>query len=321
MNSSRNRVNIYDCFLFLNEFDILDIRLNILDPVVDYFVIIEATKNMMGEDRELLFEKHRSRYEKFAHKIIYKTITPPTSFINLPIRQTASTYEESCINEIYKHILNPLLPGKPLFNRFTQPNYGILYFIRESIKLGLKNCKDSDIILLSDCDEIPNPEILRRLNEFYADDEFYSFTQTCYHYYLNVIRNSHITNVLHYYPGADPYTGEKTSSWKGTKMASYKLVKNYSLNEMRMQPSNDILDGGWHFSFMGGVESVKEKLRAGCIDRNYDEIPELVKNIESSLRNLSAVTFEHDILTKVNIDNTYPEYILNNLDKYKNLIL
>jgi len=312
---------IYDCFLFLNEFEILDLRMNILDPVVDYFVIIEATKTMRGEDRELLFEKNKNRYSKFAHKIIYKSITPPTQFIDLPFIENPTCFDDKCINEIYKNILNPLLPSHPLFNRHTQSNYGILYFIRESIKRNLENCSDSDIILLSDCDEIPNPEILRRLDEFYTDDEFYSFTQTCYHYYLNVMRKSHITNVLHHYPGADPYTGHKTSDWKGTKMASYKLVKNYSLNEMRMQPSNDIMDGGWHFSFMGGTESVKEKLLAGCIDRNYNEIPTLVENLENSLKNLSAVTFDGDQLTKIEINDTYPEYILQNLNKFKHLIL
>jgi beta-1,4-mannosyl-glycoprotein beta-1,4-N-acetylglucosaminyltransferase len=88
-----------------------------------------------------------------------------------------------------------------------------------------------------------------------------------------------------------------------------------------MQPSNDIIDGGWHFSFMGGTESVKEKLLAGCIDRNYDEIPTLVENLENSLKNLSAVTFDEDQLTKIKINDTYPEYILQNLNKFKHLIL
>jgi hypothetical protein len=88
-----------------------------------------------------------------------------------------------------------------------------------------------------------------------------------------------------------------------------------------MQPSNDIIDGGWHFSFMGGMESVKQKLLAGCIDRDYDEIPILVANLENSLKSLSAVTFDGDQLTKIEIDNTYPEYVLQNIDNYKHLIL
>ena len=309
---------IYDCVLFLNEFDMLDMRMHILDPIVDYFVIVEATRNMKGEIRELLFEKNKERYSKFQHKIIYKVVNPPSydQFVKLPFIQNPKGFDDMCVNDIYKFMIN-----SKLFCRYTQPNYGILYFTRECIKRCLEGCSDSDIILLSDCDEIPNPEILRRLDEFYVDDEFYSFTQTCYCYYLNVLRKSHISNVLHNYFGAEPFTGIKTSNWKGTKMASYKLVKNYSLNEMRMQPSNDIQNGGWHFSFMGGRDQIEQKLLAGCIDRSYSEIPNLIANIENALKNLSDVADGENHLSKVEIDESYPEYIYNNLDKYKHLIL
>jgi len=33
---------IYDCFPFFDELDVLEIRLNELDPVVDKFVLVEA---------------------------------------------------------------------------------------------------------------------------------------------------------------------------------------------------------------------------------------------------------------------------------------
>ena len=33
---------IYDCFIFFNEFDLLEIRLNELDNIVDKFVLVEA---------------------------------------------------------------------------------------------------------------------------------------------------------------------------------------------------------------------------------------------------------------------------------------
>jgi beta-1,4-mannosyl-glycoprotein beta-1,4-N-acetylglucosaminyltransferase len=311
-----NRGKIYDCILFLNEFEVVDLRFNILDPVVDYFVVIEADRNMKGDKRELLFEKNKNRYEKFAHKIIYETIDPPNQFINLPIIDNPKTFKEKCVNDTFKRMLTT-----NLFNRYTQPNYGILYYTREGMKFPLEHCNDSDIIITSDCDEIPNPEILQRLDEFYTDDEFYSFTQTCYHYYLNVLRESHINNVAHGYVGAEPYTGIKSSRWKGSKMSSFKMVKDYSLNEIRMQPSNDIENGGWHFSFIGGKEAIKQKLMAGCIDRNYDEIPKMVENIENTLNNLSGITYNDDILKKVNIDDSYPSHILENLEKYKHLIL
>ena len=35
---------IYDCFQFFNELDILKIRLEVMNPIVDKFVISEATE-------------------------------------------------------------------------------------------------------------------------------------------------------------------------------------------------------------------------------------------------------------------------------------
>ena len=43
-------MEIYDCFQYFNEDHIVDIRLNILNKYVDYFVI-ESTKNHQGEKK------------------------------------------------------------------------------------------------------------------------------------------------------------------------------------------------------------------------------------------------------------------------------
>ena len=39
---------IYDCFQFFNEEHILDLRLNILNEFVNFFVIVESTTNHQG---------------------------------------------------------------------------------------------------------------------------------------------------------------------------------------------------------------------------------------------------------------------------------
>ena len=44
---------IYDCFQYFNEDHILDLRLNILNKSVDYFVISEFTKTHQGKKKEL----------------------------------------------------------------------------------------------------------------------------------------------------------------------------------------------------------------------------------------------------------------------------
>ena len=48
-------MKIYDCFQFFNEENILDLRLNILDEFVNFFVIVESTTDHQGNKKKLIF--------------------------------------------------------------------------------------------------------------------------------------------------------------------------------------------------------------------------------------------------------------------------
>ena len=48
----------FDCFLFFNELDLLEIRFNILNDFVDYFVIVEASQTFQGENKEFIFDRY-----------------------------------------------------------------------------------------------------------------------------------------------------------------------------------------------------------------------------------------------------------------------
>ncbi len=41
-------MKIYDCFTFYNEFELLELRLKLLAPYVDYFVLSEANVTLRG---------------------------------------------------------------------------------------------------------------------------------------------------------------------------------------------------------------------------------------------------------------------------------
>ena len=60
---------IYDCFQYFNEEHIADLRFNILDEFVDYFVIVESTVNHQGKSKKLQFDINK--YQKFKKKIRY----------------------------------------------------------------------------------------------------------------------------------------------------------------------------------------------------------------------------------------------------------
>lgn len=62
---------IYDCIPFFNELDILKLRMQILAPYVDRFVLEEASVTFSGEKKEMLFSKNREMFREFEDKIIY----------------------------------------------------------------------------------------------------------------------------------------------------------------------------------------------------------------------------------------------------------
>ena len=62
-------MKIYDCFIFFNENLLTEIRFNILDKFVDYFVVCESYYDHRGNIKGYLFE--HKKFENFKDKIIY----------------------------------------------------------------------------------------------------------------------------------------------------------------------------------------------------------------------------------------------------------
>ena len=62
-------MSIYDCFSYWDEDLLLDLRLNILDKHVDYFVIVEGNKTWQNNPKKLKFKL--DNFQKFKDKIIY----------------------------------------------------------------------------------------------------------------------------------------------------------------------------------------------------------------------------------------------------------
>ena len=62
-------MKIYDCFMYYDEDLLLDLRLNILDKYIDFFVIVESEFYHNGKKRNLKFQI--KNFEKFKNKIIY----------------------------------------------------------------------------------------------------------------------------------------------------------------------------------------------------------------------------------------------------------
>lgn len=283
----RKKIKIYDIFNFFNELELLDIRLHILDPYVDYFVIVESTLTHSGKPKELFYENNKERFKQFEHKIIHYVIEDPLqNFTDAEQRLT-------------KNNLSPL-EKDILIQTLTSDNIpkGMGHFLRdfyekESVKQALTNLSDDDFCFISDLDEIWNPEILID----YRKDDIYRFKQTVYCYYLN---------------------NKSNEAWTGTIATKYKNIKNNCLNHLRTKrktPYTFVSNGGWHFTYQGGENRVKEKIESF----SHQEInnTETKNKITERLQNNQDIN-GRDFVFLVD-ENGLPRYIKENKTNYKEL--
>ena len=62
-------MKVYDCFMYVDEDVVLDLRLNYLSKYIDRFIIVESLFTHSGQKRKLNFDINK--YEKFKEKITY----------------------------------------------------------------------------------------------------------------------------------------------------------------------------------------------------------------------------------------------------------
>ena len=101
-------MKIFDCFMYFDEELVLDLRLNILNEYVDYFVVVESNFTHKGDKRQLKF--NHKKFEKFKHKIIYLIYDKqPTNIEKISDEDShdvnPSIYIMRCIEKMVKEIL------------------------------------------------------------------------------------------------------------------------------------------------------------------------------------------------------------------------
>ena len=178
---------VFDCFIFFNELDLLELRLNTLDSHVDHFLIVESGITFQGEPKEFYYEKNKIRYQKFEHKIIhFKVEKYPLDFANLPYIADPRNRDDEILNAIYKDI-----DDCPHFDKAKEFWWGNDFFQRECIRraLALAKPESDDLILISDVDEIPNPETLEKISIEIIPNLLVCLRQHEFCYYINYYHN------------------------------------------------------------------------------------------------------------------------------------
>ena len=297
-------MKIFDTFLFYNELELLELRLNTLNDLVDYFVITESHVTFSGQPKPLYYEKNKAIFEKFSEKIIHNVIdTIPDNFI--PDTKLKEYF--TCRDVSYPHKSNGI-PLSKLSIDFQRE-----VFQRDSIINGLINiAHPEDLILISDLDEIPNPEAIKKVVDSFTPGNIYNLCQNWYMYYFNVTCSN---------------------EWFGTRITDFATIKGRSIDLMRYhledrleQPGPIVENGGWHFSFLGGEQRVREKLAAYSYQGRRSKIVLQLLDNFFPWRIKRKIANNHDIFNTgrkfqtVKIDQTFPPYLLAHKDRFEKLI-
>ena len=81
-----------------------------------------------------------------------------------------------------------------------------------------------------------------------------------------------------------------------------------------------IIDGGWHFSYLNSPEQILNKIKSFSHGEfNIKKIS--VKDIEEKIKNNEDIFNRGFKLKKVRIDNSYPSFIVNNIEKFSKWII
>jgi len=182
---------------------------------------------------------------------------------------------------------------------------------RNSLSRGFENCNENDLIMISDIDEIPNPS---KLSEFKIKNKYACFMQKNFQSKINLI------NIT------DKY-------WMGTKICQKKYLKNpqwlrniktkkrpfwkvYKPKEPQL-----IFDGGWHFSFLKKPEDIAKKIKSYSHQEFYKEEFINVEKIATRIKNKQDIFDRNIKYEKIEIDSSFPKYILDNKEKFKDWII
>ncbi|THD68394.1 MAG: N-acetylglucosaminyltransferase [Bradyrhizobium sp.] len=247
------RMAVYDCFPFFKELDILEIRLRELHDLVDKFVLVESHKTFSGRNKPLFFGEHRERFAPFLDKIIHVVADPPD--------------------------------GTAIWQREI--------FQRDAIERGLIDADPADLVIVSDVDEIPKPEELRKIVAMPRGRTIHCLGCDQYRMRLNLrmLPDSdihHLGPVIvtrRYFRSAQhlrafwPRTGYRkiptaiAKAWDALR--ARKKLNFYGI-------PNVVRGGAWHFSFIGDDDAIRDKLAS--YSHQESNVPEMLKTIPDAIR-------------------------------------
>ena len=288
---------IVDTFPFNKDFNTLEIRLNELWDIVDKFIVVESSYTHSGLKKPLYLKDKFMSYKKYHSKLMLISSTKKIFTQNARIREQ---FQRGLIDEQIK-----------------------------GLKLSAK-----DLIIHSDCDEIPRASTIQELAAR-CESNRYLLELDDFVYFLNLYQGKWarctVTSFDRFkgvqYARQNMYVGHAVKYFRFNfplmRVPDYWTTRRYLrfLPIIKYNPRLvPIEGGGWHFNNLFSTDDIIEKIKSFSHT-------ELVKQVDLSRSNISNLRenrkniFTNSNLKKVEMNESYPKFVLNNLDKFSNFIL
>ena len=242
-------------------------------------------------------------------------------FVIIESEETHSGNKKKITFEIDKY---PKFKEKIIYKKINSFPIGLSSWQKENYQRNyIVNClnqaNSDDIVMISDLDEIPNLENVN-LNNY--NEKIIVFNQRLFFYKMNF--------------------GANAANWHGTRACQKKFLKSpqwlrnlkthkkyklYRLDKLLFSKNYEksftiINNGGWHFTWLGNLDFIKNKLRSFAHTELNNPIIINDNYIKECIDNLKPIEIKQKIkINKLSINKiNLPAYVVENIDKYRSLL-
>lgn len=200
---------LIDCFLYNDEEELLSIRLRLLSGCVDHFVIVYSQYTFTGLLKKIPFPFENSLFLRYREQI---TLVHAQDF--------------------------------PSGDAWAKERYS-----RNRMAQGIPELESSDLIMVSDIDELPRPEVVASIKASDRASELYILSLD----YFNFKFNYKLVHGLH-------------ANWRGPVVVDHRrFTTPQEVRDLRNSVTLDsdfqvIRNAGWHFSYLTATDDVNGKL-------------------------------------------------------------
>lgn len=261
-------MKVYSCSPFMNEFDILDLKISEELDDIDGLFLIESNQTLHCNPK--------------------------------PLNLQGTKYED--MDKVHCcFIEDQFSPSRHTPNDVIQKNSVLNFFEYE----------DDDVLICADVDEINKKEDLPFIIDSAKKHGFVKLRMHCYYYKINLRR------------------GDK-KGWKSSFAITGKEMRRHKgdIYRLRKMPNTPVIaTDGKHFSYLMDPEGISYKIKnAGhpeFMGVDFTDPKRIEERLIQQLDLFDRKDKEGNIqkLTKCEVDDTYPNTILNNLDYWSKYIV